>query len=84
MSMKTRLAQLEKRRDEQPFKPPQKVEVWGTREDGTRYLLDTWGALVECNSPLTDRDGNPLDIEHERSLTTFREAVTEIVNNEQS
>lgn len=40
MTLKNRLQKLEKRRDEQPHNPPKIIETWGTRADGTRYLLD--------------------------------------------
>lgn len=50
MSIKHRLAQLEKRRNEQPFEPPKIIEVWGTREDGTRYLIETWRQLIEAET----------------------------------
>lgn len=47
---KNRLAQLEKRRNEQPFNPPAIVEIYGTRADGTQYL-------IERREKSTDTDG---------------------------
>jgi hypothetical protein len=60
MNHKNRLTKLEQRANEQPYSRPRVVEVWGTREDGTHYLIDTWRAFVECNTPVTDQDGSPL------------------------
>jgi len=37
---KNRLAQLEKRRNEQPYNTPAIIEIYGTRPDGTTYLVE--------------------------------------------
>ena len=51
MSNKQRIQQLEKRRDSGQLQNtrPQIVEIWGTREDGTRYLIETWKQLVNAD-----------------------------------
>ena len=41
---KSRIAKLEKQNN-----TPQFVEIWGTREDNTRYLIETWKQLVEAD-----------------------------------
>lgn len=50
MTLKNRLQQLEKRRNEQPYNTPQIVEIWGTREDGITYLIETWKQLMEADA----------------------------------
>ena len=82
-NLNSRLTQLEKRANEQPYNPPQIVEIWGTREDGTTYLIDTWRGLMEAET-LSNSDGSPLDTEYNRSMTTLAEALKEIESNEQS
>lgn len=49
MNLNNRLAQLEKRRNERPYNPPQVIEVYGMREDGTRYLIETWKQFVDAD-----------------------------------
>lgn len=48
---KQRIAQLEKRRDSGQLQStsPQIVEIWGTREGGTKYLIETWKQLVNAD-----------------------------------
>lgn len=55
MTIKTRLEKLEKTASEQPHNPPQVIETWGTRADGTRYMLDRLirdesGKYIEVNN----------------------------------
>jgi len=45
-SHKTRVQKLEQQTNEQP---PESVEIYGTRPDGTRYLIETWKQLTEAD-----------------------------------
>lgn len=61
MTIKTRLTKLEKWREAMPHNAPQIIETWGTREDGTRYLLDR---LVR------DESGKYIEVQNEHSEQT--------------
>lgn len=48
MTIKQRLQQLEKRRDA-IHNTPEVIEIWGTREDGSTYVIDTWKKFIEAD-----------------------------------
>lgn len=52
MTTNQRLKQLEKRSNERTFKTPQIIEIYGTREDGTKYLIETWKQFIEAENIL--------------------------------
>ena len=49
MSIKNRLAQLEKQRAAQPQNKISIIEIVGTRPDGSQYAIETWKQLVEAD-----------------------------------
>lgn len=49
MTLKNRLARLEKRLDEQPQGAPAVIEIYGTREDGTAYLMERYESRPDAN-----------------------------------
>ena len=68
MNIRTRLTQLEKRSNEQPFNTPAIIEIYGTRTDGTKYLH-------ERREKVTDADGG------ERWVTVNPVAIISIPDN---
>ncbi len=48
MTIKNRIAQLEKQSNERGNRP-QVVEIYGTREDGTTYRIETWREFTEAD-----------------------------------
>lgn len=47
MTIKNRITQLEKKQNEQPANTPQVIEILGTREDGTQYLIERREKFIE-------------------------------------
>lgn len=59
MTIKNRIEKLEKHSDEQPLQRPEIIEVWEVREDGTRYLVETWIRTDEGNYEQSKQQDHP-------------------------